>query len=221
VVGLRRPVPRRLEPELLDTLPPDSPAARRSRRDLLRVNHVMGNVAWFRRMLPPLHRPGERLLELGAGDGALGLTLRADGLRVDGLDRLPAPALWPASAAWHQTDLQHFNGWSDYPVILANLFLHHLGEADLAELGRHLDHHARLLLCNEPLRHTRSRLLWALGAPLGGASRVTRHDGRISITAGFRGDELPLALGLPAARWAWRVEETWLGAHRLVAWRRP
>jgi hypothetical protein len=49
---------------------------------------------------------------------------------------------------------------------------------------------------------------------------VTRHDGRVSIAAGFRGDELAERLGLSARRWHWRSRGTLRGAHALVAWRR-
>ena len=48
-------------------------------------------------------------------------------------------------------------------------------------------------------------------------SPVTRHDLLISIRAGFRGDELPRALGL--AGWTTAVSLTALGAYRLVACR--
>ena len=44
----------RLTPELLDSLPPDSPAARHSRRDLRLFNRVLGADYWWRTTLPPL-----------------------------------------------------------------------------------------------------------------------------------------------------------------------
>jgi 2-polyprenyl-3-methyl-5-hydroxy-6-metoxy-1,4-benzoquinol methylase len=196
----------------------------RSRRELARVNRVMGNLAWFERALPPLARLGEAALELGAGDGALALRLRKAGLAVDALDRQPAPPAWltwPATARWHRADLRTFGGWAAYPIVLGNLVLHHFSDKELAALGAALDRHARVLVFNEPLRRPRSRVLWAIGAPLGGAGPVTRHDGRVSIDAGFRDAELPRLLGLDPDRWSWSVTETFLGAYRLVASRRP
>jgi hypothetical protein len=52
------------------------------------------------------------------------------------------------------------------------------------------------------------------------ASNVTKHDGSVSIDAGFRGDELPQLLGLEPATWTWTVAETWSGAYRMIAERR-
>ncbi|MEY4488226.1 MAG: hypothetical protein RIQ79_734 [Verrucomicrobiota bacterium] len=180
----------------------------------------MGNPAWFVRTTPPLTRAGERALELGAGDGSLSLTLRASGLTTDALDQFPAPAFWPAAARWHVADLRNFERWAEYPIVVGNLILHHLADDALAALGAQLDQNARVLVFNEPLRHRRARLLWALCAPLGGASAVTRHDGQVSIAAGFRAVELPAALGLAPDRWDCRVTTTFLGAYRLVAVRR-
>lgn len=216
---------RHLQPELLDTLPADSPAACRSRRDLVRLNKIMGNTPWFTRTVPGLARPGDAAIELGAGDGRLALALRAAGVPTDALDRFPAPTEWtaaaPADARWHINDLCAFTGWADYAVVVGNLILHHLDAPALAALGTQLDRHAHALVFNEPLRHPRIRLLWAVGAPLGGAGPVTRHDGRVSIEAGFRDDDLPCLLALPAERWSWQITSSLLGAYRFVATRRP
>jgi hypothetical protein len=218
--GHGRVVQRLLRPELLDALPPDSPEALRSRRDLARLNRVMGNHAWFLRRVPALARDGGRALELGAGDGALALALGEAGTPTDALDRFPAPDGWPAGARWHQADLRTYAGWADHALVVGNLILHHLDADELAALGERLDRHARALVFNEPRRSPGCLALWLIGAPLGGAGRVTRHDGRVSIRAGFRGEELPRALGLSRERWEWRIETTFLGAYRLVATRR-
>ncbi len=72
--------PRTVQAEILDHLAPDDPEAQRSRRDLRRVNRLMGACSILSaRLRPaasgtrgtaPLHAP-LRLLELGAGDGEL------------------------------------------------------------------------------------------------------------------------------------------------------
>src|SRR5580658_5858147 len=62
---------RCVSPERLDVMPPDDPAARRSRRDLQRVHLVMRSLTILCRATHTLcmSRPPQRILELGAGDG--------------------------------------------------------------------------------------------------------------------------------------------------------
>src|SRR6476646_4054902 len=64
-------IARRLEAEWLDTLPATDARAARSRRDLVRVNTLMGNrriVVDALRSVPP-----RTVADLGAGDGRLAL----------------------------------------------------------------------------------------------------------------------------------------------------
>ena len=180
----------------------------------------MGNAPWFRAALASRMRPGERVLELGSGTGELATVLRSVAPLVDSIDRVPRPPAWPSEARWHQTDIQTFTGWSDYPVVIGNLILHHFDDAALRALGSALRPHARLLVFSEPTRKRLNQWLWNIAAPLGGANHVTRHDGRVSITAGFRHDELPRILGLDPALWRWEITSSWLGAYRLIAERR-
>lgn len=214
-------MPRTLQPELLDSLPPDHPDARHSRRDLRLINHVMGNHRWFARTLPPLLHPGERALELGAGTGELSSRLHSCGIAADGLDRVPAPPAWPTARSWHLSDLRTFAGYDRYAAILANLILHHLTADELAALGTTLNRTARVILASEPARRTRFQRLFALAGPLFRANRVTLHDAHVSIAAGFRDDELPHALGLSSSAWQWRCTHSALGAYRMIAIRRP
>ena len=70
-------IPRRIEPEWLDDLPPDNPRALRSRRDLRRINVLMANAAIIDRELRRSFRAGSprSIAEIGAGDGTLMLRL--------------------------------------------------------------------------------------------------------------------------------------------------
>lgn len=214
--------PRRVQPELLDHLPADAPAAVRSRRDLRVINFLMGNVRWFRRRLPALMKPGEGVLEIGAGDGALGSLLMRDGMgSVTGVDLAKRPASWPARAAWFQGSVFSFDGWAAHPVVIGNLVFHHFNEEELAALGAQLNRHARLILASEPLRSKKALRWFAALCPVMRADPVTRHDGRVSIEAGFFGDELARVLKLDPALWSWRSEEGLFGASRLIAERRP
>ena len=213
---------RLVQPELLDSLPHDAPSACRSRRDLRMINHLLGSHDWFRRALKPRLQGGEGLLEIGSGDGALGCALMHAGFgSVAGIDLAARPPFWPERARWFQTSVFQFEDWAAHPVVIGNLVFHHFKDDELAVLGDHLNRHARLVVASEPLRTRRSARLFSALCPLIGADPVTRHDGRVSIEAGFRRDELPGLLRLDTRRWSWRVEETWLGACRLVAERRP
>jgi len=209
------------EPELLDSLPFDHPDAVRNRRDLRLVNGFMRNRPWFRRTLPPLLRPGETVLELGAGQGELGRELIGDGVLLDGLDLWPRPAAWPPARPWHCTDLLAFEGYSAYPVVIGNLIFHQFTEQELGRLGARLRARARVIVACEPLRRRLSQRMMAAIGPLLGANHVTLHDSRVSIAAGFIGTELPLALGLDDGAWDYSCSETVPGACRMVAVRRP
>ena len=74
-------------------------------------------------------------------------------------------------------------------AVVANLFLHHFSDAQLAELFRAVGQAARLFVAVEPRRAAWplgcSRLLWAVGC-----NAITRHDAAVSVRAGFAGREL-------------------------------
>src|SRR4051794_37363711 len=74
---------RQIEPETLDHLAVDDPRAMRSRRDLQRVNRVMGSLGLLvaaidtalERARPPLDQRPLSIAEIGTGDGTLALRL--------------------------------------------------------------------------------------------------------------------------------------------------
>ena len=212
--------PRIVQAELLDSLPHDHPDAHQNRRDLRVINALMGNYRWLARTLDSCAAPGESILEVGAGTGELARMLHRRGWSVDGLDTWPMPGFWPAEACWHRTDLRTFAGFGAYDVVYGNLIFHQFTAAELAALGGRLQSRARLILACEPERRRNSQRLFRLVAPLLGANHVSRHDGHVSIAAGFQGDELPLLLGLKKDLWSWRCSTTTRGANRMIAWRR-
>jgi SAM-dependent methyltransferase len=211
--------PRIVQAELLDSLPHDHPDALQNRRDLRVINTLMGNCRWLARTLAACASPNESVLEVGAGAGELARKLRRRGWKVDGLDTWPMPGSWPAEARWHRTDLRTFAGFGAYDVIYGNLIFHQFIDADLAAVGRRFQSRARLILACEPERRRNSQRLFRYVAPLFGANHVSRHDGNVSIAAGFRGDELARLLGLEKGQWSWQCSSTPFGANRLIAWR--
>jgi hypothetical protein len=197
---------RRVEPELLDTLPPDDPDAIRSRQDLRRVNAWMRNPQIMAQALRENvgDQVPDSILELGAGDGDFFLAVARKlspgwaGTRAELLDRqlrLSAATRdgfqalnWPlAGSTVDVFDWEPPAG--EPPVIIANLFLHHFDEAKLAELLGKIAAATRLFIAVEP-----RRMPWpAFGGlllALIGCNHVTRHDGTVSIRAGFTGREI-------------------------------
>jgi hypothetical protein len=231
---------RIVEPELLDQLPREDPRAIRSRRDLRRVNVLMRNHSVMAHALRAgaNGRTPKHVLDLGAGDGdfllrvARRLSASWPGVSASLLDRLSlaAPSTlkefeklgWRAEKTiadvlvWGRS--REAGPAKPVEAVVANLFLHHFSEAQLAELFRAVARVARLLVAVEPRRAAWplwcSRWLWAAGC-----NAITRHDAAASVRAGFAGREL-------SALWpgddAWFLTEKPAGpfSHVFIARRR-
>jgi hypothetical protein len=210
--------------EKLDGLPVDDPGAVANRRELRWFNSYLGTHTWFRQtVLPELNR-GDRVLEIGAGEGHL-----VSHLAACADDRDIAPTAWAALDAkpvfkghsaveFVAEDLLQFDGYPDTPVIFGNMILHQFEAEALACLGRLWRDHARLLVFQEPARSRLHHALCSIATlPM---SHVSRHDAGVSIRAGFRSSELPDALGLHRNDWDLRVRTTLRGAYRMTARRK-
>jgi hypothetical protein len=220
-----QPMKRIVEPEWIDRLDPESPEAQRSRRELRRMNALMRNFDWFRTRLADDTSGSWQGLEIGAGDGALGAHLFADQktrrrIEFAGIDRIGRPASWPTSWQWVQEDILQFQRWKEFPLLIANMVLHHFSEDELARLGVRIRESCRFLFALEtarsPLHLAQARVLRTLGA----LGPVGYHDASTSIRAGFVGEELPQFLGLRSSEWRWRIRSTFFGAYQFVAQRR-
>ena len=222
---------RSVEPEWLDTLPPDDPRAQRSRRDLKRLNRIMGNAGMLRRQLLQHHARPASLVELGAGDGSLMLALvrrlpqppahiilidRQPGIAAASMQALTAMGCTVHCVAadafdWlAQTD--HVDG------ILCNLFLHHFAPQPLADLLQACAAKTSLFLACEPAR-TRTALCGSHLLGLIGCNGVTRHDAVVSVRAGFRPGELS-ALWPDKPTWRLTEQHAGLFSHVFAARRR-
>jgi len=225
---------RLLQPELLDLLPASDPEAARSRTDLRRVNAWMGHRRILTRTLQSLPLVGvRRIVELGAGDGTLALAL-ANGLsarwpqvELTLLDqkRLVAPETVEKfrDLGWQprvvQADVFDWLAAEAEPadIIIANLFLHHFDAGGLPRLLREAASRCSCFVALEPRRHVTARLgcelLWLIGC-----NRVTRHDARVSVRAGFRKQELSELWPNPD-QWHVREQPAGLFSHLFVATR--
>jgi len=231
---------RRVEPEILDTLAPSDPRAAGSRRDLRRINRIMGNAgALSKALVNASVAPPGRIVDLGAGDGALSLSLarrlarRWPDVRMTLIDRAPAVARATLAAiraaGWHAESIEAdaFDWCREGPpnagaaggeVFVANLFLHHFEAPALQRLFGLLAPRAAIFAAAEPRRNalalTGSRLLGLIGC-----NAVTRHDAVASVRAGFAGKEIS-ALWPEAAGWRLGERPFGLASHLFVAARR-
>lgn len=203
---------RSLEPEWLDALPASDPRAARSRRDLKRINAVMGNARAIACALREHICRGPRPLQiadLGSGDGAL---TRAVASRVGG-----AVELTLVDRAYGNADALEFLSQRGrrFDAIIANLFLHHLDDDALHRLMGFAARRTNLFVACEPRRSAVALAASRLVVLLGG-NDVTRHDATASVRAGFCGEELSLAWPRDHA---WRLSEApaWPFSHLFIA----
>ena len=226
---------RRVEPELLDELPPDDPGAARSRKDLRRLNFLMRNATVVERaLLVSGGASPRRIVELGAGDGTFLLAVarklagswrNMEAVIVDRQSIVTARTRAGFTAlGWAceivQSDvfdwLARFPGES-FDCAIANLFLHHFSDVRLRKLLSLVADRTRCFVACEPRRapavQAASHLLWFIGC-----NRVTRHDAAASVRAGFVSRELS-TLWPGGDGWRLREAEAGLFGHCFVAQR--
>ncbi|HEY7607790.1 MAG TPA: methyltransferase domain-containing protein [Alphaproteobacteria bacterium] len=225
---------RCVEPEWLDELPASDARAQAARRDLRRVNWLMGNAAILARALRrAAMRPPRSIVDLGGGDGALALALARrlarhwPGVRLTLVDR--AASVSPETlgrieaAGWRMdaiaADVFEWCrvGAAPCDIVIANLFLHHFDGDGLRRLFAGLAQRASLFAACEPRRDrialAGSRLLYFIGC-----NKVTRHDAPASVRAGFAGKEIS-ALWPEANGWSLSEAQAGWASHLFVAQR--
>ena len=200
-------VPRKVEPEILDSLRPNHPDALRSRRDLRRLNRWMRNETHLLKAIRQLNSKPATILEAGCGDGTFMLSLArrlqrewSHPVRIYLLDMEPVVSAETIAAfarfGWEvnilAAKIQEWIGRPGLPAIdlvFGNLFWHHLTDEELRSVFAGMSGITTSFIACEPRRWLPSliatRLLWAIGC-----SRVTIHDGIVSVRAGFRDSEL-------------------------------
>ncbi|MFC4995431.1 hypothetical protein [Rubritalea tangerina] len=201
---------RIVEPEILDTLSPDDPAAMRSRADLRFVNVMMGGERWIVNEIAGFEDV-ECVIELGAGEGKLSSRIKEayPQLEVLAMDLQGRPRGVHGGVKWKQGDVLGAGlAAGKETLVVTNMFLHHLDEGQLRKLDEMFSDVGGWI-CHEPVRSS-SALFWGkLIRPLMG--RVTRHDMIVSIKAGFVPGELGESLALQGS---WHEEVGMFGSLR-------
>ena len=229
---------RTLQAELVDDLPAHHPAAIETRRDLRRINTLMGHAGIFIRALKTVFpkQPPTHLLEIGAGDGEILLRVARrmsgrwrdmDVTFVDLQNLLNEKTKADFAALdWKVRSIEAdiFELWSDdtaaqkTDVILANLVLHHFTDAQLTSLFSDAAKKADAFIAVEP-RRERWSLFWANCLSLIGCGPVACHDAPVSVQAGFTGRELS-ALWPQDGTWQLTERRAGLFSHLFIARRK-
>ena len=222
---------RHIDSEILDNLPPDDPRAIQSRRDLQKVNIIMGHTGMVTRAVRAAPAPPRVLVELGTGDGTfllrvarrLGRNVRVRAVLVDRRPSLSAATLEAFKDAGWEIDMCESDvfEWLCRPhaeiadVTLANLFLHHFHDGELATLLNLAAQQTRRFVACEP-RRSRTALAGASLLRVLGCNDVTLHDADVSVRAGFRDRELS-ALWPPDEGWKLTERRAGLFSHKFIA----
>jgi hypothetical protein len=211
---------RVVQPELLDELPANNPRAEKSRRDLRRVNWLMGNVGIIQQNLEKYFagKPLEKIVELGAGDGSFMLQIaqrnskRWRNIEATFVDQQRLISVETENGfrklGWEikiiRADIfDWLPACAPADCIVTNLFLHHFENEKLSELLHLISEKTKVFIACEPWRCRWSvpgtKLLWLLGC-----NDVTRHDAAVSVRAGFREKEIS---NLWPQNEKWKTEE--------------
>lgn len=186
--------PRRIDPEILDTLPPGQAAA--SLADLVRLNRDFGGHSTLRSLLKrTIDDRFEPLtfLDIGgaSGDMATVIGTACPGAFVTLLDHVAShmETAQTAKVCGDAFALPFRDASFDY--VFSSLFLHHFENPAVTRLFAEMARVARrgvltIDLIRSPLAY------WFLAAtePFCHWDPVTLHDGPISFAAGFRAAEL-------------------------------
>jgi len=186
--------PRRIEPEILDTLSPE--VARASLADLVRLNRDFGGHSVVRALLrDAIEDPLEpfTVLDIGGASGDMAAVIgeSCPGAFVTVLDHVPShmESARPPKVCGDAFALPFGDGSFDYAF--SSLFLHHFDDDAVVRLFREMGRVSRrgvltVDLIRSPLAY------WFIPATkfLFGWDPVTVNDGPISFAAGFHAAEL-------------------------------
>jgi 2-polyprenyl-3-methyl-5-hydroxy-6-metoxy-1,4-benzoquinol methylase len=184
---------RVLEPEILDTLPPED--ARASLADLVRINKYWGGHSTLRKLADDVMPSGVAftLLDVGAASGDMGRCLQAYRplARVTSLDYIESHL---AAAAGPRVAADAFGlpfAAQSFDYVFSSLFLHHFPDDQVVQLLAECGRVARKqVLVIDLWRHPIPYYFIGYTRPLFRWHPVSVSDGKISVEAAFRPREL-------------------------------
>ena len=229
---------RRRLPEIMDDPSLDSRRHLQALRGLERINRLSRSLQIvyppIKKLAIEIHPKPLRILDIATGAGDLPIALLQQAhrdhlhLQADGCDLSPRAVDYARTrakeakteAGFFELDLFVNALPTDYDVVMASLFLHHIENEQAVALLRRMGQAARrLVLMNDLVRSVRGLALAYLGTRLLSACDVVHQDGPKSVQAAYTLDEvrsLSIQAGLEGAaivhRWPCRF---------LLAWRRP
>ncbi|HEX4266163.1 MAG TPA: methyltransferase domain-containing protein [Verrucomicrobiae bacterium] len=228
---------RSLHREFVDELPPEHPGAIQTRRDLRRLNTLMGHAGIITRSLKKAfpNQPASRMVEIGAGDGEVLLRVArrlapswhdVDVTFVDFHELLRDKTKADfAALSWgvHSVKGDIFQWLNDTAgektdVVIGNLVLHHFSDAQLTNLFEEAAKKASAFIAVEP-RRSRWPLFCTNYLSVIGCNPITCHDAPVSVRAGFIGRELS-ALWPVDGQWELVERRAGLFSHLFVARRK-
>ncbi len=239
IITLKRSLAiRTIEPEILDELPANDPRAIASRKDLRRLNYWLNHHRIIKQSILtsfPADLP-RSIVEVGSGDGHFTLQTL---MYLD--EARPIPDTRDVYLVDRQTTMRNdlsgefeSMGWKAHSIqadifdwlpkqkafdcIIANLFLHHFQPEELVGLFKLIADRTSVFVACEP-RRCRTALYGGYLLLYATCSSITRHDGIISIRAGFRDKELSQLW--PQRGWTLREQSAGIVNHLFVALKRP
>lgn len=235
---LKTPIAIRVvRPEILDHLPAADPRAIASRKDLCRLNRWLNNHRFIKQAIVtafPADLP-HSIVEIGSGDGRFASQMLtyldeaepiADTRDLYLVDRQTTTSKEMVGnfeeMGWNAHSVQaDIFDWlpkqTTFDCIIANLFLHHFEPAQLMNLFELIASKTKVFIACEP-RRCRTALYGGYLLLYATCSSVTRHDGIVSIRAGF--DDQELSQLWPAQGWNLRETKAGIASHLFVAMRK-
>lgn len=202
--------------------------------DLRRVNKWLGGAKTTLEGMRHFHRTNNfsdpfTILDVGCGDGEMlrncqrWATRYGMALKLVGIDANPnilkearKRSAGLDNASFHKIDV--FNEHADLPefdLALCTLFLHHFKDEQIVDLVQRLTSKAKVGVIINDLHRSR----WAFGlfrifSQVALRTKISRHDGLVSIARGFKKKELnhlsELITGKHRIKWKWAFRYQWL-----------